>query len=71
MTSEEFEEIFGNVPFETINKIRYWIGRDYISKDRIRDKKNKLEKEEHKNKFTEKDKKRLAKIEVLKELLEE
>ena len=35
MTEEEFEEIFGNVPFETIQKIQKYIQEKYISKDEI------------------------------------
>ena len=32
MTNEEFEEIFGNVPFENIEKIQKYIKENYISK---------------------------------------
>lgn len=35
MTNEEFEEIFGNVPFETIEKIQKYIQKNYISRDEI------------------------------------
>lgn len=35
MTNEEFEEIFGNVPFETIEKIKKYIREKYISRDEI------------------------------------
>ena len=35
MTNEEFEEIFGNVPFETIEKIQKYIREKYISRDEI------------------------------------
>lgn len=35
MTNEEFEEIFGNVPFETIEKIKKYIQENYISRDEI------------------------------------
>ena len=37
MTNEEFEEIFGNVPFETIEKIQKYIQENYISRDEVRD----------------------------------
>ena len=35
MTNEEFEEIFGNVPFENIEKIKKYIQEKYISRDEI------------------------------------
>lgn len=35
MTNEEFEEIFGNVPFENIEKIQKYIKENYISKEEI------------------------------------
>ena len=35
MTNEEFEEIFGNVPFENIEKINKYIKENYISRDEI------------------------------------
>lgn len=35
MTNEEFEEIFGNVPFETIEKIKKYIQENYISREEI------------------------------------
>lgn len=37
MIEEEFEDIFGNVPFENIKKIRKYIEEKYISKDKIRE----------------------------------
>lgn len=36
MTNEEFEEIFGNVPFENIEKIQKYIQENYISRDEVR-----------------------------------
>ena len=36
MTEEEFEEIFGDVPFENIQKIKIYISNNYISKDKIK-----------------------------------
>lgn len=36
MTNEEFEEIFGNVPFENIEKIKKYIQEKYISRDEIK-----------------------------------
>ncbi len=38
MTSEEFEEMFGDVPFGTMIIIRDWVNEHYVSKDKIRDK---------------------------------
>ena len=35
MTNKEFEEIFGNVPFESIKKIQKYIQENYISKEEI------------------------------------
>ena len=35
MTNEEFEEIFGNVLFESIKKIQKYIQENYISKEEI------------------------------------
>lgn len=38
--AEEFEYIFGNVPFEDIKKIKDYIQENYISKDIVREKIN-------------------------------
>ncbi len=35
MKNENFEEIFGNVPFETIEKIQKYIQENYISREEI------------------------------------
>ena len=35
MTNEEFEEIFGNVTFENIEKIKKYIQENYIRRDEI------------------------------------
>ena len=35
MSEEEFENIFGNVPFETIEKIQKYVQEKYISRDEI------------------------------------
>ena len=35
MTNEEFEEIFGNVSFENIEKIKKYIQENYISREEI------------------------------------
>lgn len=34
---EEFENIFGNVPFENIKKIQKYIQEKYVSKEKIRE----------------------------------
>ena len=36
MTNEEFEKIFGNVPFKDIKKIQQYIQENYISRDEIK-----------------------------------
>lgn len=38
MSNEEFEDLFGNVPFENIRKINEYIDKNFISKQVIRDK---------------------------------
>lgn len=43
MTSEEFEEVFGNTPFEELEKIKAFINKNYISKDKIIDNIKELE----------------------------
>lgn len=40
MSAEDFENIFGNVPFENIKKIQDYIQKNYIAKDIIRNKIN-------------------------------
>ena len=35
MSNEEFEEIFGNVPFENIEKIKKFINDNYVEKNKI------------------------------------
>lgn len=46
MSNEEFEEIFGNVPIENINKIQKYINKNYIPKSKIQELVYKLEKDE-------------------------
>ena len=46
MSKEEFEEIFGNVPIENINKIQEYINKNYISKLKIEELIYQLEKDE-------------------------
>lgn len=37
MNEEEFEELFGNTPFENIKKIQHYIDKNYISVQIIED----------------------------------
>lgn len=37
MNEEEFEELFGNTPFENIKKIQYYIDKNYIPVQIIED----------------------------------
>ena len=54
MSAEEFENIFGNVPFEDIKKIQKYIQENYIRKDKI---KNYLKEEKEKYKVYKKESK--------------
>lgn len=45
MSNEEFEDLFGNTPFKNIEKIKEYINKNYIDKDKIRDKIEELNKE--------------------------
>lgn len=72
MSNEEFENLFGNVPFENVRKINEYIDKNFISKQVIRDRIIKEQKrlddsldEFSKGKYTNKA------IDVLKELLGE
>ena len=38
MNEEEFEELFGNTPFENIKKIQHYIDKNYIPIQKIKDK---------------------------------
>ena len=38
MNEEEFEELFGNTPFENIKKIRHYIDKNYIPVQIVKDK---------------------------------
>lgn len=46
MSNEEFEEIFGNVPIENINKVQEYINKNYISIQKIKELIYQLEKDE-------------------------
>lgn len=45
MSNEEFEELFGNTPFENIKKIKEYINKNFVSKDKIREKLKELKQE--------------------------
>lgn len=47
MNEEEFEELFGNVPFENIKRIQEYINKNFISVKKIKDKIEKLNDESH------------------------
>lgn len=76
MSNEEFEDLFGNTPFENIEKIKKYINENYIEKSKIKDEIEELEnliKEAHKElgsaskEFTI----YVSQEKILKELLEE
>ena len=46
MNEEEFEELFGNTPFENIKKIQHYIDKNYIPVQIIKDY---IERKENKN----------------------
>ena len=43
MNEEEFEELFGNTPFENIKKIQHYIDKNYIPVQKVKDNIKKLE----------------------------
>ena len=55
MNEEEFEELFGNTPFENIKKIQHYIDKNYIPVQIIEDfiKKNQKLSDEFYEKFLE------------------
>lgn len=40
MELEEFEELFGNIPINDFKKIKEYINKNFVSKDKIREKIN-------------------------------
>lgn len=82
MNEEEFEELFGNTPFENIKKIQHYIDKNYIPIQIIEDFIKKYQKlsDEFYEKFLETNKTDIdihdagifcdAKVQVLQELLE-
>ncbi len=72
MNEEEFEELFGNVPFENIKRIQEYINKNFIPIQKIKDKIEKLKKDET-NKYYDmflEDRDLENTIKVLQELLE-
>lgn len=43
MNEEEFEELFGNTPFENIKKIQHYIDKNYIPIQKVREMRDKLD----------------------------
>lgn len=43
MNEEEFEELFGNTPFENIKKIRQYIDKNYIPVQKVRKMRDELD----------------------------
>lgn len=76
MKIEEFENIFGNVPFDELKKINKYIADNYIEKSKVREKIEDIEKFEVEHELDFKafyrieDLKRIE-IAVLQELLQE
>lgn len=73
MSNEEFEELFGNVPFENIKKIKEYINKNFVSKDKIKERKKWLEDNILDNDYALDNDKDIAEhqVNILKELLEE
>lgn len=70
MSNEEFEDLFGNTPFENIEKIKKYINENYVSKSKIKDKTEELEEEADTTKLDLNTyEQRLAQIDILQELL--
>ena len=42
MNEEEFEELFGNTPFENIKKIQHYIDKNYIPIQKVREMRDEL-----------------------------
>lgn len=62
-TTQEFEELFGNVPFEDIEKIKKWLFNNYIPISVIQNKKSKLDEEDLEIHDTDSEDVRIAKYE--------
>lgn len=70
MNEEEFEELFGNVPFENIKKIQEYINKNFIPVQKVKDKIEELDKKVKDYQCVE-NRINLYQRKVLQELLEE
>ncbi len=68
MNEEEFEELFGNTPFENIKKIQHYIDKNYIPIQKIKDKIERIQEEGYWLFTTDRDSDKC--VEVLQQLLE-
>ena len=51
MNEKEFEELFGNTPFENIKKIQHYIDKNYIPVQKVKDNIEKLNSESYAEKL--------------------
>lgn len=68
MNEEEFEELFGNVPFENIKRIQEYINKNFIPVQKIKDKIEGIQEEGYWLFTTDRDSDKC--VEVLQELIE-
>ena len=68
MNEKEFEELFGNTPFENIKKIQHYIDKNYIPIQKIKDKIERIQEEGYWLFTTDRDSDKC--VEVLQQLLE-
>lgn len=69
MNEEEFEELFGNTPFDNIKKIQHYIDKNYIPIQKIKDKIEEIKAKMGKDCIALHEFQREAKIDVLQQLL--
>ena len=74
MNEEEFEELFGNVPFENIKRIQEYINKNFIPVQKIKDKIEYLDNQQKQwsedRELKESDSKIIFAKDILQELLE-
>lgn len=68
MNEEEFEELFGNVPFENIKRIQEYINKNFILVQKIKDKIEEIQEEGYWLFTIDRDSDKC--VEVLQELIE-
>lgn len=68
---KEFEDLFGNTPFENIKKIRKYINENYIPKSKVKEKIEELKKQEDFYREHDRMYEHDGKISLLKSLLED